>query len=64
VILKVYDLLGRLVKTIVDEEEVDGSHRAVWNDEDDIGRKVSSGVYFIRLQIETEIKTQKIVIIK
>jgi len=64
VILKIYDQIGRLVKTIVDEEKTPGWFRAVWIGEDNIGRKVSSGVYFIRLQIEAEIKTQKIVVIK
>lgn len=64
VILKVYDLLGRLVKTLVDEEKIPGWYRAVWDGEDNIGRKVPSGVYFIRLQIETELKNQKIVIVK
>jgi len=64
VILKAYDQLGRLVKTIIDETKVPGWYRAVWTGEDNIGRKVSSGVYFLRLQIDTEIKTQKIVIVK
>lgn len=64
VILKVYDLLGRLVKTLVDEQKIPGWYHSVWNGKDDVGRRVSAGVYFLRLQIETEIRTAKIVLIR
>ena len=42
----VYDLRGRLVRTILDPHS--GPVRAEWNTTDDRGRPLASGVYFIR----------------
>ena len=47
--LKVYDLTGRLVRTLVDEEVEPGFHMALWDGQDSSGRRVSSGIYFYRL---------------
>jgi hypothetical protein len=48
--LKVYDLSGRLVKTIMDNEMKAGVYTFIWDGSDSDGRKVSSGIYFYRLQ--------------
>ena len=51
VFLRVYDLTGRLVRTLVDDELVPaGRHEAVWNGKDANGRDCPSGVYFSRLE--------------
>jgi len=47
--LKVYDLAGRAVKTLVDERKKAGYYQAVWEGEDDSGTKTVSGVYFYRM---------------
>jgi len=47
--LIIYDILGRQVRTLVNEEMVSGKHNVVWNGINDRGTTVSSGVYFIRL---------------
>ncbi len=44
--LKVYNILGELVRTLVDEEQAPGFYRVVWDGKDNLGREVSSGVYF------------------
>jgi hypothetical protein len=47
--LKIYDVLGRLVKVLVDQEQSAGSHAISW-DGTDLGRnRVASGVYFYTL---------------
>jgi hypothetical protein len=43
--LQVFDLSGRLVQTLVDENKPAGHYSAVWN-----AQNVSSGIYFIRLR--------------
>ena len=48
--LKIVDLLGRDVVTLVDERQDNGAHVAVWDGRDDLGRSVSSGVFIARLQ--------------
>jgi hypothetical protein len=50
VTLRVYDLAGRRVRTVVDERLGPGRHQAVWDARDDSGRRVAHGIYFLRLQ--------------
>jgi hypothetical protein len=48
--LRVYDVLGRLVKTLMRGEMNPGSHDVVWGGTDDAGRIVAGGIYFVMLQ--------------
>ncbi|MCD4691697.1 MAG: lamin tail domain-containing protein, partial [Calditrichales bacterium] len=50
--LKIYDMLGREVRTLVNENKTAGYHSVVWNGIDNSGRQVSSGVYFYQLKID------------
>ncbi|RMH75915.1 MAG: T9SS C-terminal target domain-containing protein [Calditrichaeota bacterium] len=50
--LKVYDLLGREVTTLLGKRISPGSYEVQWDGTDDAGRPVSSGVYFYRLVIK------------
>jgi hypothetical protein len=48
--LKVYDALGRLVRTLVEEEQTGGDVRqAEWDGLDETGRVAPQGVYFYRM---------------
>ncbi len=49
VVLSVYDLSGRLVKTLVNGPQRSGQHRVVWDGTNQNGVAVSSGVYVARL---------------
>jgi hypothetical protein len=57
--LKVFDLTGREVATIVSEEMSSGSYTKQW---DAVG--IPSGVYFYRLQTSTFTETKKLVLLK
>ena len=48
--LRVYDVNGRLVRTLVDSYLAAGRRSVTWDGRDDADRSVASGVYFIRLQ--------------
>ncbi|MBM2841390.1 MAG: Por secretion system C-terminal sorting protein [Bacteroidetes bacterium] len=50
VTLNVYDLLGRRVTTLVDGEQSAGYHSVEWNGTNSSGNKISSGVYFYRIE--------------
>jgi len=50
VTLNVYDLLGRCVATLVDGEQSAGYHSVEWNGTNSSGSKISSGVYFCRIE--------------
>ena len=46
----VYNLIGEVVREIVNTELNSGVHTVQWNSEDESGKRVSSGVYFYELR--------------
>ena len=54
--LKIYDVMGRLVRTLVDNKYVaagdQSGYTAVWNGLDASGNEVSSGVYILQLHTQ------------
>ena len=63
--LRVFDVAGRLVKTMIDGEVYDqGHHEAVWNGRDDGGRQLASGTYFYRLETGEFSETKRMVLLK
>lgn len=59
VTLKLYDVLGRLVATLIDEVQTAGIHYVHFN-----SKGLPSGVYFYRLQAGTFTKTKKLTVLK
>ena len=57
--LKVYDVLGREVATLVNEKKVAGKYSVTWN-----ASSMSSGVYFYRLQAGSFVETRKLVLLR
>jgi hypothetical protein len=64
VTLRVYDLRGSLVTTLVDGQIEAGDHVAVWNGRGDSGRGVASGMYFARIESTHGVLTSKMVLTK
>ncbi len=62
--LKVYDVAGREVATLVSEMKNAGTHRIAWNAVDNQGVKVSSGVYFYRINAGQFNQIKKMVLLK
>jgi len=50
--LNLYDVSGRLVRSILDANLPAGHHESHWNGKDDAGRSVASGTYFARLTVD------------
>jgi hypothetical protein len=59
VTLKVYDLLGKEVATLVHETKTAGSYKAVFN-----GARLSSGIYFYKLTAGTYASVKKLMLVK
>ena len=57
--IKVYDIRGRLVSTLIDNYYNPGFHQIKWN-----GKDHSSGVYFVKMISEDFVSTQKLMLIK
>ncbi len=47
--VKVYNTIGQLVKTLVNENQAAGQHNIVWDGSSDNGNEVSAGVYFYQI---------------
>jgi hypothetical protein len=62
--LIVYDVTGARVTTLVDGSKVPGRHDAVWDGRGQDGNSVSSGVYFYRLTVGSDVLTKKMVLLK
>jgi hypothetical protein len=61
---KIYDAAGRLVKTLIDGEINKGYHTVVWDGKDEDFRVVSSGIYFVKIDYQNEVYTEKVLFIK
>lgn len=62
--LVIYDLMGRVVSTLVDQNMSMGSHRVTWNGREQSGKVAASGVYFYHLQADGFNATKKMVLMK
>jgi hypothetical protein len=64
VTLHVYDVAGRLVRTLVDGTMPAGVHRAGWNGADDRGRAARSGLYFAKLEVGKTVRSERILLLR
>jgi hypothetical protein len=64
VTLKVHDLLGREVATLVNEVQSPGHHIARWNGRSDGGEFVASGVYLYQLRAGPSVFTRRMVLLR
>ncbi len=60
----IYDILGRNVKTLVDEIQTKGVHRIMWDGSDNHGRKVAAGVYLYHMAADHYSAVKKLNLIK
>lgn len=64
VVLKIYDLLGQEINTMVNDNEIAGEKLVVWDSKNLNGQFVNSGIYFCRLQVGDEVQVQKMSLLK
>jgi hypothetical protein len=62
--LEVYGILGRKIRTLLDEYQPRGYKKITWDGKDDHGRSVASGVYFYRVQTGELEQTKRMVLIR
>ncbi|MBA7641226.1 hypothetical protein ES703_48902 [subsurface metagenome] len=62
--LVVYDISGRMVRILVNEDQSAGSYRLGWDCRSNNGSSVSSGIYFIRLKTNESVLTEKLIILR
>lgn len=62
--IKIYDMLGREITTLVNKSTDAGYHIIYWNGKDDAGKEVSSGVYLYKLTAGNFSETKKMNLLK
>ncbi len=62
--LRIFDVSGRLVRTLFAGQQSAAEHRLPWDGRDDAGLDVASGVYFYRLEAAGENATNRLVIVR
>jgi hypothetical protein len=62
--LRIYDVLGNIVRTLVYKSQDAGNHTVVWNGQKDDGAPAVNGVYFYRLEAGKFSKANKLILQK
>ena len=62
--ITIYDMLGRQVKTLVNQTQDAGYRSVIWNAKNDYGQPVSGGIYLYQIQAGDYISTVKMVLLK
>jgi hypothetical protein len=62
--ISIYDVSGRLIRSLVKERRGAGEWSVQWNGENDRGQSVASGVYFYRMRAGEFVETRKMMLLK
>ena len=62
--LKVYDVSGRLVQTLVQGKKKAGFYSVPWNGKDALENNLASGIYFYRIQSRSFTATKKLILLR
>ncbi len=62
--VRVYGVSGRLVSTLFDGRLAGGHERLSWSGTDGGGRRVASGVYFVRMEVGEEVLSRKLILMR
>jgi hypothetical protein len=62
--LTIFNVDGRRIKTLVNEQMPAGSHAVIWDGRDETGQRVASGTYFYRIQAGPYGGTDRMVLVK
>lgn len=64
IILKLYNIIGREIKTLIDEPVSAGHQKVVWDGTDSHGDLVSNGLYIYQLESKYGVMTKKMTVVK
>ncbi|MCK5087463.1 MAG: T9SS type A sorting domain-containing protein, partial [Melioribacteraceae bacterium] len=62
--VKIYDVLGREVMTLLNEVQNRGVYDVVWKGTNNYGAKVGSGIYFYRVETDKIAQVMKMILLK
>ncbi len=62
--VSIFDVTGRLVKVLENSTLAAGEYSRIWQGRDESGRAVASGAYYVRLVMDNNVDSQKIMLLK
>jgi hypothetical protein len=62
--IRIYNMLGQVVKTVVNQVQTAGYHEVKWDGTNETGSKVSSGIYVYRMEAGRFVETNKLLLLK
>ena len=62
--LKIYNILGKEVRTLIDKQQSKGEYQVIWDGKDNHRKEVASGIYFCQLKVGDRSKTRKLLLLK
>jgi hypothetical protein len=62
--LKIYNIRGQKVRTLVDDERLPGYYQVFWDGKDNSGKEVASGIYFYQLKAKDYSDTRKMILLR
>ena len=62
--ITIYNQLGEKITTLINDNTKAGSHTLQWNETNNTGRKLPSGIYFIRFEAGKYKDTKKVILLK
>jgi photosystem II stability/assembly factor-like uncharacterized protein len=62
--LKIFNIQGQLVRTLVNQVQSSGHHSTIWDGRSDQGNVVSSGMYICQVQSNNQLKNRKLLLLK
>ena len=62
--ITIYDMLGREVKTLINQTQNAGYRSIIWDATNDYGKPVSAGIYLYQIQAGEYMRTKKMVLLK
>jgi flagellar hook assembly protein FlgD len=64
VTIRIYNMLGQLVATLVDEDQTAGYKSVAWNGRNAAGSSVASGIYLYKLNAGNFVQTKRMLLLK
>ncbi len=62
--LKIYNILGEEIRTLVEKHQKGGHYDVIWDGKDNMGQEVAGGIFFYRLRAGGFVATQKMVLLR
>ena len=63
--IRIYDIAGRSVRTLVDQVEDAGKHAVAWDGSLEQGDRASSGIYFVQIEFpDGAVRSRKLTILR